>query len=287
MAMMARGQFAQIMNHPFNFKNRLHLQHKSSILFSDQKLPVCLFMVQGSQGHSGLQSLPHIIVWEGIWNQTGETLGTLPCFPHACPLELRLAAAYCDSIPATASHIWAGCLGAQPIRVYTVPDHSRGSQQCAWMDLLSSLPDVDSTKSTKYTNADTHTLISNSKMQPALEGGVCACVRACYKKTQNCVRMCEHASFNTISALSAFFLVRRCYCFTGGWQFSCVMQVFVTLLWSLWVIQVYKTAYLPCYFFFIYFLFLKKKSSVTTNHVFPLRIYLLCDSNINRSGQIC
>lgn len=35
--------------------------------------------------------------------------GQIPRFPAAGPLALRLAAECCDSVPATASQIWAGC----------------------------------------------------------------------------------------------------------------------------------------------------------------------------------
>lgn len=52
---------------------------------------------------------------------SGSLLGMMPCFPLAGPLALRLAAACCDSIPATASQIWAGC--------YTVHSQS-GYTQC-------------------------------------------------------------------------------------------------------------------------------------------------------------
>lgn len=55
-----------------------------------------------------------IRAWEGMEvldreTLSGSLLGMVPCFPVAGALALRLAAACCDSIPATASHIWAGC----------------------------------------------------------------------------------------------------------------------------------------------------------------------------------
>ncbi|TNN83472.1 Calcium-binding protein 5 [Liparis tanakae] len=40
---------------------------------------------------------------------SGSLLGKMPCLSVAGALALRLAAACCDSIPATASQIWAGC----------------------------------------------------------------------------------------------------------------------------------------------------------------------------------
>lgn len=67
-----------------------------------------------------------IRIWEGMGvldreTLSGSLLGMVPCFPVAGPLALRLAAACCDSIPATASQIWAGC--------HEVPSQS-GHTQC-------------------------------------------------------------------------------------------------------------------------------------------------------------
>ncbi|KAK9534918.1 hypothetical protein VZT92_007332 [Zoarces viviparus] len=50
--------------------------------------------------------------WEGMSDRetvSGSLLGMMPCSSLAGALALRLAAACCDSIPATVSQFWAGC----------------------------------------------------------------------------------------------------------------------------------------------------------------------------------
>lgn len=88
-------------------------------------MPACvnvcwLPFISGLCGHTaGVEQGPrgkglNIRGYEGVWvldreTLSGSLLGTMPRFPAAGPLALRLAAARCDSIPATASQIWAGC----------------------------------------------------------------------------------------------------------------------------------------------------------------------------------
>lgn len=107
---------------------------------------VWLLLVPGLYGHiEGVKQGPRgrdlgLREWEGMGvldmeTLLGSLLGNVPCFPVAGPLALRLAAACCDSIPATASQIWAGCHGVPSQSGHTqgqiTPEAANSKPGCA------------------------------------------------------------------------------------------------------------------------------------------------------------
>lgn len=121
--------------------------------------------------------------WEGMGmldreTLSGSLLGMAPCFPvaGALDLRLRLAAACCDSIPATASQIWAGC--------QRVPSQSGHTQCQITSEVASSPPQCASCHPSQMwiplnpqgTQMQTQTRSSNSECAHIYSDSVCVCM---------------------------------------------------------------------------------------------------------------